>query len=292
MNNHVADERRAAVIGEVILSARRVESKLHGICGDTEAAGIHALTELLAGRLPVELQRQLHFIAAVRNTAAHEDSFSQTPEEFERFQQSCRNVLDSLDRLFPEHAGNTENKSGKNAEPLDLAVEKEAFAAIKKKLITLGYFPLLGNIYLLYILLYTICLQGILLLLAGLYGCAVILGIKGWYSAADRGLLYVATGALLFAYISTAVLSFYAPVKKLPRVIGILPVLNIMYLIIRWLRDLKWGHFLLAVSGLACLFAATVLIGKNFYSYAAAALFANWLICVSSAFILEKKREK
>ena len=143
-----------------------------------------------------------------------------------------------------------------------------------------------------YILLYTVFIQGFLLLLAGLYVCSAVLGIKGWQSAADRGLLYVAGGALLFAYITTAFLSFYAPVKKLPKFIGILPGLNILYLCVRFLRDLKWGRFLTAAAGLVCLAAAIVLGGRSFYSYASAALAANWVFSVIAALVWGNKSEK
>ena len=289
MDNNITDEQRAAMIGEVIISARKVESRLHELCGDTEVAGIHALTELLASRLPEDIKRQLHFIAAVRNSAAHEAGFTQSPEEFQRFQQCCAGVLDTLNRLFPEQSVPKNEPAGNT---LELAVEKEAFAAMSDKLARLGYFPLAGNIYLLCILLYTIFRQGFLLLLAGLYCCSAVLGIKGWQSAADRGLLYVAGSAVLFAYIATAVLSFCAPVKKLPKIIGILPGVNILYLVIRFLRDLQWGRFLVSAVGLGLSAAAVILVAKGLYNYAAAALLLNWFSGIGSLFLRGNKSEK
>ena len=92
---------------------------------------------------------------------------------------------------------------------LDTAVEKELFAAMANKLASLSFVPVLGNIYLVCMLFYTVLLQGFMLLLAGLYGCTAVLGIKGWYSAVDRGLLYVAGGTMFFAYAATAFLSFF-----------------------------------------------------------------------------------
>ena len=282
---------QAAHVGEVILAARRVEGKLHELCGNTEAAGIHALTELLGSRLPEDIKRQLHYIAAVRNSAAHEDNFVQTPEEFNRFQECCNHVLDILNRLFPQQqsGGSKEKNQDKS---LDIEVEKELFAAMAHKFAVLGFVPLLSNIYLLYLLLYAIVLQGIMLLLAGLYGCSAVLGIKGWFSASDRGLLYIAGGTLVFAYIVTAFLSFYAPVKKLPKFIGVLPGINIIYLVLRFLRDLKWGRFLTAAAGLAVLAGAVFLGLKQLYSYAAGVLLLNYFIGITAALIWGKKHEK
>ena len=293
MSGNISTEQHAAQLGEVILAARRVEGRLHELCGNTEVAGIHALTELLGSRLPEDIKRQLHYIAAVRNSAAHEDSFAQTPEEFKRFQQSCNYVLESLNRLFPAQQKNPQSGSLPEEDPqLDTAVEKELFAAMANKLASLSFVPVLGNIYLVCMLFYTVLLQGFMLLLAGLYGCSAVLGIKGWYSAVDRGLLYVAGGTMFFAYAATAFLSFYAPVKKLPKIIGLLPGLNTIYLLVRFLRDLKWGRFVTALAGLACLAAAVVLAMKNMYSYAGGALLINYIICITAALVWGKKHEK
>ena len=289
MAENISDEQRAAMIGEVIISARRIESKLHELCGNTEVAGIHALTELLSARLPEEIKRQLHFIAAVRNGAAHEAEFKQSPEEFQRFQQCCKNTLEALQRLFPEKSQPREN-GGETEKTLDIAVEREAFAAFTCKVAKLGYFPLAGNIYLIYTLLYTVFMQGIMLLLSGLYLCSAVLGIKGWQSAADRGLLYVAGGTLLFTYLATAFLSFYAPVKKLPKIIGILPGLNIVYLLIRFLRDLKWGRFITSLIGLAALAGAIISGMKGKYDYAAVLLVFNWFTGIIAAVLWGKKK--
>ena len=291
MSDLVSDEQRAVMIGDVILSARKVESKLRTLCGNTEVTGIHALTELLASRLPPDIQRQLHFIAAVRNNAAHETDFTPTAEEFKNFQNSCHNVLTSLERLFPEQPAVED--SGKEPEnTLDLAVEKEAFAIMHKKLAKFGYFPLAGNIYLLYLLLCTILHRSFLLLLAGLYCSAVVLGIKGWQSSVDRGLLYVAGTALAFAAVATAILSLRSPVKRLPKIIGILPGINIIYLVIRWLCDLHWRNLLISVIGLGFFAGAIILAIKNLYSYGAAALFINWLFSLSAALFRGEKSEE
>ena len=305
MENTADDQAlRAAMIGEIILASRQIESRLHAICDPCEAAGLHALTELLSNRLPESLQRELHYIATIRNNAAHDADFNITAEDAARYKHAVEHAMKTLDTLFPAQDSQTANAvSAPAPEATDtadaesdpeknLAVEQELFAEITRKLAILGYFPVAGLLFLLYVLSYAVFLQGYLVLLTALYGCAVILGIKGYMSPADRGLLYVAGSAVLFAYIATAVLSFCAPVKKLPKIIGILPGVNILYLVIRFLRDLQWGRFLVSAVGLGLLAAAVILVAKGLYNYAAAALLLNWFSGIGSLFLRGNKSEK
>ena len=81
-------EERAGVIGEIILAARQLEAALRKLSGPTEVAGLHALTELLGSRLPEEARQKLHYVATIRNRAAHEDDFMLSAAEFQRFKQN------------------------------------------------------------------------------------------------------------------------------------------------------------------------------------------------------------
>lgn len=286
----ITPEQRAAMIGEVILEARSIESKLHNICGTTEVAGIHALTELLANKLPEDLKNQLHYIATIRNHAAHEESFVQSTGEFKSFQNCAREVKAALERLFPEQDAPQADQS--NAEEdweKRMAVERELFERMAKKLAVLGFVPVLGNVYLIYVLLLAIFNQGFLVLLAGLYASAIVLGYEGWKSAADRGLLYVGIGAFAFGYIAVAVLWYKSPVKPLPKALGIVPVLNAIYLPVRWLRDLHWGKFLIASFGIALFIAGVVLLLKGIYNYGALAIGLNWIFSLTAAALRGKK---
>ena len=74
-------EERAGVIGEIILAARQLEAALRKLSGPTEVAGLHALTELLGSRLPEEARQKLHYVATIRNRAAHEDDFMLSADE-------------------------------------------------------------------------------------------------------------------------------------------------------------------------------------------------------------------
>lgn len=275
--------------------ARQIEFSLRKLT-DAEAAGIHALAESISPRLPATLTRQLHYIAAVRNRAAHEDEFVLSPEEFEHFKHCAEKIQHELQQLqltTEKSAGKTAEPAGENAGgELNLAVEKEMFEQMAGKASRLGYFPVIGVIYLLCLFLYTVLVQGWLLLLTVVLACSVVMGIKGWQSELDRGLLYVGLGAFGVVYIILLVLCFRAPVKGVPRWLGLIPGLNGIYLPIRWLRDLQWGKFLTAAAGLVFFAGAIFLVARSWYKYALAAAAVSWLISIVSAMLWGKKREK
>ena len=283
-------EERAGAIGEIILAARQLEAALRTLTGPTEVAGLHALTELLGSRLPEEARQKLHYVAPIRNRAAHEDDFMLSAAEMQHFKQNVDYLLKLLNSLAPAAAEPVHSIESEKS--LDVAVERELFARLSARLALLGYFPLTGCIYLLYILLYTVFAQAHLVILTALYCCAAVLGIKGYFSQQDRGLLYVAGIALAFAYIITAVIGCKAPVKKFPRWITFMPALNVFYLITAFLVKLKWGRFLCAAAGLGCMAGAIVLAVNKFYNYAAGALLVSWIISIAAAVIWGKKREE
>ena len=286
-------EARAGAIGEIILAARQLEAALRKLTGPTEVAGLHALTELLGSRLPEDARHKLHYAATIRNRAAHEDDFMLSAGELQHFRQTVEQLLNMLESLAPAAAGQADKKERSDAEnTLDVAVEKELFARLSARLALLGYFPAAGCVYLLYTLLYTVFVQAHLVILTALYCCAAVLGIKGYFSQQDRGLLYVAGTALLFAYAATAVISCKAPVRKLPRWINFMPLLNVFYLIAAFLTKLQWGRFLCAAAGLGCMAGGIVLIVGKYYNYGAAALAGSWAFSIAAAVIWGKKREE
>ena len=305
MENTADDQAlRAAMIGEIILASRQIESRLHAICDPCEAAGLHALTELLSNRLPESLQRELHYIATIRNNAAHDADFNITAEDAARYKHAVEHAMKTLDTLFPAQDSQTANAvpapAPEAADTADaesdpeknLAVEQELFAEITRKLAILGYFPVAGLLFLLYVLSYAVFLQGYLVLLTALYGCAVILGIKGYMSPADRGLLYVGSAAFVFVYTVTAILGFRKPLKHLPKFICLLPGINVIYLPVRWLIDLAWGRFLTAFFGLAAFAGAVVLVCKGQYSYGALCVGISWIASLTAAILWGRKSEK
>ena len=64
------------------------------------------------------------------------------------------------------------------------------------------------------------------------------------------------------------------------------------YLLIRFLRDLKWGRFLTAAAGLSGLALAAVLAVKGMYNYAGWALLFNYASGVIAALIWRQNCEK
>lgn len=295
MDQTEKQEQRAAILGEIILSSRKVESFLHKLCGSTEVAGIHALTELLGSKLPDELKRKLHYIATVRNHAAHEDTFELSAEDFAGYKRVVEETLTGLQAIFPEKTA--ENNTADNEKPhtaADLAVERELFERISNRLSLLGYLPAVGNIYTAYLLLYTMLKQGYLLLLTMVYICSAVLAVKGCTAAdtVDRGLLYVAAAAFLIAYICTVILCFKQPLRGIPRGWGLLPGLNMIYLPMRWLCDLEWVKFTVALFGLAAIAGAGFLIFRQLYIYAAYAAAVSWVLSATAAFIWGKKCEE
>ena len=68
--------------------------------------------------------------------------------------------------------------------------------------------------------------------------------------------------------------------------------MNILYLVIRFLRDLQWGRFLVSAVGLGLLAAAVILVAKGLYNYAAAALLLNWFSGIGSLFLRGNKSER
>lgn len=280
---------QAKYTGEIILLARQLESLLHRISG-SDAAGIHALTEICGSQLPETIRRQLHYVATIRNQAAHEDSFAITLEEFGRFKQTVRELQNNLQALFPAAV---EVESAVEDDPeADWAVERELFSRIAHKLSLWGYCPVIGAVYLLYLLLRTLFARGYLVILILLYGCAAVLGIRAWQSAMDRGLLYIAGGALGFVWLVTAVMSCRTPVKKLPAFIGFLPGVNIIYLLLRWLQELCWSKFSVALLGLTGFAVGIWCLTCGLPMYALGALVLSWALSAIAAVLWGKQSGK
>ncbi len=90
------EQQRIELIGRIIVGSGAVESALRrrGATG----AGIHELTDSLGDVLPPEAVRLLHYIAAVRNKAAHEGADAElTDFDPEFFEDACSAVIRELD---------------------------------------------------------------------------------------------------------------------------------------------------------------------------------------------------
>ena len=198
MNTNMESEAmsNAAMIGGIISGASLLESRMHQLTGSDEP-GLHKLTELLADKLSESVKRQLHYIGAVRNQAAHEADFVITEEEYARFNSALENVKAALDAIggFTPYLGYSSGDAAENAtgaavtaetpaedrtdDPVDLAVERELFKEIAGKIAVMGFYPFVGIVQLLWIFAGALLRQGWVVLLTLLYASAVILGIKG-----------------------------------------------------------------------------------------------------------------
>ncbi len=269
---------RAAAIGQVILTARAIESRLHEICGG-EVAGIHALTEILGSRLPGELKRRLHYLATIRNQAAHEADFALSPEEFATFRNVAAETQKELARLFPAAAGRSP-ASGANAEPdsaePELEVERELYSSWAHKFTLLGYLPVVGGLNLLRLLLLALCEQIGLLLLILFYFSAIPMIVQGVRMPEDRGLLYVGAGTALAVYIATLLLACRFKIRGLPKIFYWVPGLHIGYLAVLWGEKLAWGKVLLASLGLGLLGLAGYAAWNSRWELAGYGLLAEW----------------
>jgi len=299
---------RSAVIGEIISTAANIESLMHKLTASDEP-GLHALTEQLSGNISEAVKRQLHYIGAVRNQAAHEAGFVLSEEELERFRSTAENVINALksldderfnqgyytgDKRQDECAADAADESGSVADnETDLAVERELFAGIAEKIAIMGFYPFAGVAQLLLIFLTTLAKQIWVVVLTLLYASAIILGIKGWTSEVHYGMLYMGAGVFFCVYILLAIMGWRQPIfKKMPKWLWAVPILNGIYLPIRWLRDLDWPKFLLSGFGLSSFAGAIVLVGYKYYVMAFLALLISWAAGIVCSWLWRKKREE
>ena len=290
------------MVGKIITVARQLESKLQELTG-SDAAGIHAQTELAANSLSWETQRQLHYIASIRNQAAHEEKFYISPEDFNHYLRTADAVSASinlarqnqLNGVSGNAAGAQEYAAEQNDESEDspYAVEQELFDKIRSNITTLGFFPFVGIIQLLFLMLSSMKKQAWVVFLSIVYVCSVILTIKGWTSQMHHALLYFGAGCFFFAHICVSIMSIKDQIfKKLPLYIWVIPVLNFFYLPCRWARDMQKKKFLLAAFGIGCFAASIWLLCIGYYAGSFWCLISSWASSICGSFFWGKKSEK
>ena len=290
------------MIGKIIMVTRQLEKQLRELTG-SDAAGLHAQTETASNMLSRETQRQLHYIGAVRNQAAHEDDFTMSTEEFNNFlhiadavsaaiktaRQNIDAAADSTQQQTPQSRQQPMPENNYPAENY-YAVEKELFAQIAKTVMKLGFFPLVGIIQLLYLLLCSMKKQVWVIFLSILYSCSVILAYKGWTSELHHALLYLGAGCFVFSHVCVFCMAIKRPVfPALPRYLWMIPVLNIFYLLCRWFYELYWPQFLIAAAGLGCFAGAIILCIQEMYEWGLAALVASWVFSAIGSYFWGKK---
>lgn len=127
-------------LGRIIEYARQLEHLLLELGAD--GAGIHALAGSLQEKLPEHILKQLHYIAAVRNKAAHDKEFKQI-EDFKQFEAVCTGTLCSLQELLEQQ---------KSAAATNPAEENSSWKSRIELIIkVLPFIPGLNIIYFIYI---------------------------------------------------------------------------------------------------------------------------------------------
>ena len=285
---NLPQEPRAEFVGRIILLAREIEQQLHLLC-NSDAAGIHNLTELAGEQLGSHTRRRLHYIAAIRNQAAHEADFSLSRDEFENYCACVEQVKNELAQLTG-HISPDKNEP-EPVEELNLEVERELWKSINRKLALLGYLPGAGMIYSAYLLFLALFGQLFTVLGMIIYVCSVILMIKGFYQ--DKTLMYVAIFFLATVYIAVAVMALKnPPVRKIPGIIWLLPGINAIALLLRWIKYMPWGKLLLSSASIACFAGGIILLTCRAGSWGALLLAASYAGSISSAVMWGKERDE
>ncbi|MFA7231439.1 MAG: hypothetical protein WC071_09235 [Victivallaceae bacterium] len=127
-------------LGRIIEYARQIEHLLVELGAD--GVGIHALAGSLQEKLPEHILKQLHYIAAVRNKAAHDKEFKQI-EDFKQFEAVCTGTVCSLQELLEQQ------KSAVTTNPAEENVSWESRIELIIKV--LPFIPGLNILYFIYI---------------------------------------------------------------------------------------------------------------------------------------------
>ncbi len=277
---------RAAMVGEIIVTARRIEALLRQ-GAESEAPGIHALTEILSSQLPATLQGKLHYLASVRNQAAHEEEFALTAEEFAAFRCCAAEVEEDLSRRFADKPVPGERNDGANASSgAEWEVERELWMRWAHTIHNLGFVPVLSVCNLLRLLIGTIYEQIGAGLLIVFYFCAIPMIIEGFRgNAQSAAMLKLGIAIAAAVYIATLIMGWKRKVPGLPRIFYWVPGLHIGYLVMWWGRNMAWGRFFLTAAGIAALITTLALAANGRWTAAGWALLTQWLIGVIAALL-------
>lgn len=293
-----------AMVGKIIMITRQIEKQLHEVTG-SDAAGIHALAEAAGNVISGETSRQLHYIGAVRNQAAHEADFNMNSDEFDRFLHTADAVTAALNRIkagkaqtvarqeaisYNQPVKQSSSNYSSTDEENPYAVEKELFAKIKHNIMILGYYPFVGVFQLLFLLLNAMKKQIWVVFLSVIYICSVILAVEGWISEVHHSMLYIGVGCFVFAYICVSGMAIKMPIfRKAPKYLWLIPVVNIFYLPCRWAKDLQWKKFLTAFLGLSCFTTSAILLCNGYPAWSFFALIVSWICSVAGSYFWGKE---
>ncbi|MBR1965402.1 MAG: hypothetical protein IKA22_02205 [Lentisphaeria bacterium] len=215
--------------GIVISLSREIESTMTKL--GANAAGLHDKTDFLAPKLTPECVKLLHYIAAVRNSNAHETT-SMTQDELELFVQSCESVLKELEKLSDNSVN--EKKTAPAAEEILQKSDSEDFDHTFLKQIhqtwrILAWIPFVHIFYLAFGILKELKNSALYILLLLFYFSGIILLGTG---LSDRIKFFWISGIFIFVmvWIYTLVLRVQDKENKLHLNFCIIPGLNLVYI--------------------------------------------------------------
>lgn len=230
---------RAGAVGAIIVGATRIEALLRQVVPDAAVSGLHNLIEAAGDRLPDELRRRLHHIGAVRNRAAHEAEFNVEFFDLAAFNAEIAAAETGLREVITCGAA-PEAK-------FDVAVEREWYSNLLRKLTLLGYFPLLGVANCLRLVVeavYRSC--GVVLLVAFMLA-GVPLMVQG-VREERRAMVIIGAALELGCWLITLLLARRRSCG-LPRSFNWIPGLQLIYLGWWWLGMLDWGRLVAGLLG-------------------------------------------
>ena len=98
---------------------------------------------------------------------------------------------------------------------------------------------------------------------------------------------------MLFSHICVTVMAFMQPILKSQlKWLWLIPAVNMLYLPLRWFRDLQWSKVLLPLTGLVIFASSIYLMFQSRWSWAFAALLASWVCSITASLIWKSKSEK
>ena len=116
-NNYTSNELSAVETGRIIVAARELEQLLREAGAPESAVGLHQATEAMAHKLPEELQKKLHYIATVRNQAAHGNGTLREAINLNEFEAGAYEVKQALQQLSGK-GGRKRNKKNFQISPV------------------------------------------------------------------------------------------------------------------------------------------------------------------------------
>lgn len=239
--------------GNIIVYARRLETLLRELGASPEAGGLHTATDELQHKLPAETVSRLHYIASIRNKAAHGDGLIENLN-YPEFEATCRQVLETLQHLkeggrpAEPKKKNTVRKAAPRAD--DEAVPElfsEEYRKLNKILGICACIPVVNCLYFLVMLLRGLFAARLAIVLLTFYTLALPIIIDGYQK---NNQLVWGAGALLMLLVYVGGIVSGELLRRdgcrVSRVLYWLPGIDLIYFIVLLLLTIEWR---LLISG-------------------------------------------